>query len=512
MSQIHIAIDAFSAIVVLFLLYANIFELKQHTRKRDVFTRLLLANEAVILLDLVSWFKLGWENKVPVFWTIITLTYVIPCYILAVFARYIYIHISDKGEIDRKPFLFIVSLSGAVCIISFFLCISGSMFEIKNGAYYPGKTENYYYLFYVLSLLFFSCVIIFYHKQLGVHDLFVALSFCILPVCSILLSMFEFSINFAIPFMAINMLVIFIMLQSEREKNLFLQSNIDELTGLYNRRSYEEDLIKYSEDPVKENFVYTSIDLNGLKQINDNLGHAAGDEIICGAADCLKRTLGKYGKVYRTGGDEFVSMIFICHDNFESIIDELEKLTENWKGKLVDSLTLSLGYASKKEFPEKTISEMSKISDEKMYEAKRRYYASKGVDRRGQAAAHTALCNLYTKILKINITNDTYHIVNMDKSEQTIEKGFADTISSWFTGFGKSGQVHNDDLNQYLEKTDLNFLKEYFNSGKTSISIFYRRKFPDGFKQAAMEMIPADDYSSDNQTLFLYVRNIDGNN
>ena len=53
------------------------------------------------------------------------------------------------------------------------------------------------------------------------------------------------------------------------------------------------------------------------------------------------------------------------------------------------------------------------------------------------------------------------------------------------------------------------YLRKYFNEGKTSISIQYRRKYSDGFKQVVMDMIPADDYSDDNQTLFLYVKNID---
>ena len=97
----------------------------------------------------------------------------------------------------------------------------------------------------------------------------------------------------------------------------------------------------------------------------------------------------------------------------------------------------------------------------------------------------------------------------MDVSEQTNEKGFADTISGWLTGFGKSGQVHEADLDGYLEKTDLGYLSKYFKEGKTSISIQYRRKYSDGFKQVAMDMIPADDYSAENQTLFLYVKNIE---
>ena len=264
-------------------------------------------------------------------------------------------------------------------------------------------------------------------------------------------------------------------MKKQNEETLVRKSQIDELSGLYNRRTYEEDVLKYSEE-VNEDLVYASIDVNGLKVVNDEIGHAAGDELIKGAADCMKKVFENYGKVYRTGGDEFVSIFFANEQQLEAIIEELDATTNQWSGELVSTLSLSAGFVAKREFMEEPIVEIAKIADKRMYKAKSAYYSKKGVDRRGQAAANTALCNLYTKILKINITDDTYTIVNMDVTEKTSEKGFADTISEWLIGFGKSGQVHEEDLADYLNKTDLNYLREYFKEGKTSISIQYRRK------------------------------------
>ncbi len=297
--------------------------------------------------------------------------------------------------------------------------------------------------------------------------------------------------------------------EKKNEEILVKKSIADELTGLFNRRAYEEDILEYSADTIPDDFVYASIDVNGLKIVNDEIGHAAGDELIKGAADCMSKVFGRYGKVYRTGGDEFVSIFFANANQLKAIEEELENETEKWTGELISSLSLSAGYVTKQECQEETILDMAKIADKRMYQAKSLHYSKKGVDRRGQAAAHTALCNLYTKILKVNITEDSYTIINMDVTEQTSEKGFADTISGWLYGFGTSGQVHKDDLEVYLKKTDLDYLRTYFKEGKTSISIQYRRKYMDGFKQVAMDMIPADDYAEDNQTLFLYVKNID---
>ena len=52
-----------------------------------------------------------------------------------------------------------------------------------------------------------------------------------------------------------------------------------------------------------DEFTYVSLDVNGLKVINDTKGHTAGDELIIGACQCMKKSLGPYGKLYRIGGD-----------------------------------------------------------------------------------------------------------------------------------------------------------------------------------------------------------------
>lgn len=297
--------------------------------------------------------------------------------------------------------------------------------------------------------------------------------------------------------------------EKKQEEKLIRKSQTDELTGLLNRRAYEEDIYAHNDTPEEDKFIYISLDVNGLKVINDTKGHMAGDELIIGACQCMKKSLGPYGKLYRIGGDEFVAIVFCDEQKLKDVLADFDTTIANWSGKLIDELSISYGWVSKEKMPGYSVRQLSAVAEKRMYDAKSVHYRKKGVDRRGQQDAHKALCDLYTKILKINITEDTYQIVNMDMNEQTTEKGFADTISEWLKSFGTSGQVHEDDLELYLQKTDLNYLKEYFREGKTSISIFYRRKYSDGFKQVAMEMIPAGDYTEDNQSLFLYVKNID---
>ena len=299
-------------------------------------------------------------------------------------------------------------------------------------------------------------------------------------------------------------------LQTRREMNAQTKlANTDELTCLLNRHAYEVAMSQYPMTVSDTNFTYIALDINGLKVVNDSIGHKAGDELIAGTAECMRVCLGSYGKLYRIGGDEFAAIIYANQQELEFLKRDLEETTMRWHGNLVANLSLSVGIATKREFPNYPISELATIADERMYEAKGVYYKQKGIDRRGQHSAFSALCASYTKILKINVTKDSYNIICMDLAEQTVEKGFAPTISQWLHDFGTSGQVHPEDLNQYLAATDIDSICDFFKRGSSNLNIFYRRKAANGFRQTKMEMIPAEDYSSTDMNLYLYVKDID---
>lgn len=288
------------------------------------------------------------------------------------------------------------------------------------------------------------------------------------------------------------------------EQKLLLRSNTDKLTGLLNRRAYEEDIVNYSND--QQEYIYLNIDVNGLKVVNDNLGHEAGDELILGCVNCFQDYFSNIGKIYRIGGDEFIGIIKIDLNNFESRLSSFKNAVSKWKGKLVDSLSVSCGWVRSSEFPQENFQGIARIADERMYKAKTAHYRELGVDRRGNTTANSALVDLYTKILKVNITRDIYHIVKVDVSEKVQDRGFSETISGWLSGFAKSGMVHSDDVSEFLRQTEINYLRRYFSEGKCRLSICYRRQFPDGISNAVMDIIRADDYSDESQSLFLYVR------
>jgi diguanylate cyclase (GGDEF)-like protein len=98
---------------------------------------------------------------------------------------------------------------------------------------------------------------------------------------------------------------------SEAQQRQHYLATRDALTGLPNRHSFLEDLNAALSDARRRNsqLAVLFIDLDGFKTINDNLGHAAGDELLIDAAGRLQRQIRKSDLVARLGGDEFVAAV-----------------------------------------------------------------------------------------------------------------------------------------------------------------------------------------------------------
>jgi diguanylate cyclase (GGDEF)-like protein len=162
--------------------------------------------------------------------------------------------------------------------------------------------------------------------------------------------------------------------EKKKEAELVYKSNIDELTGLLNRRAYEDNIAEYNDTVNEDDFVFVSLDVNGLKTVNDTKGHVAGDELLIGAASCMKQSFGAYGRIYRTGGDEFAAIIFANMEQLERIKQDFEEITSKWSGKLIDSISVSCGYVIAKDEDTTSVHELANIADKRMYEVKARHY------------------------------------------------------------------------------------------------------------------------------------------
>ena len=124
------------------------------------------------------------------------------------------------------------------------------------------------------------------------------------------------------------------------------------------------------------------MDINGLKKVNDQNGHEAGDELICGAAECIDATVGRNGKTFRIGGDEFVVFALMTREDADYALTLLKRKTFHWTGALTDQLSLSVGYAFAGEENCSKVEELVEKADQRMYEQKKAYYQICDHDRR----------------------------------------------------------------------------------------------------------------------------------
>ena len=159
-------------------------------------------------------------------------------------------------------------------------------------------------------------------------------------------------------------------------------AEIDVMTGLSNRRFYEDNMKGFLAGSLPENLNYIAIDINGLKYANDNFGHEAGDRLIIGAAECIEQCFGDRGTVYRVGGDEFVALVTAKEEELKELFNKFETAMNGWSDESGIKLSMSYGYVSSAERPGSSIIELAKEADERMYDAKERYYQVKGIARR----------------------------------------------------------------------------------------------------------------------------------
>jgi diguanylate cyclase (GGDEF)-like protein len=163
---------------------------------------------------------------------------------------------------------------------------------------------------------------------------------------------------------------------AQRHERLHAISLHDELTGLYNRRGFfnlAEHLLKTAKRQQKGLFMLYS-DLDGLKDINDVLGHQKGDWALIDTANILQETFRGSDIIARIGGDEFVVMpIETTGDNIEPVIHRLQKAVamDNAKSKRDYKLSISTGTAYFDPLSPCTIDELLSQADRGMYEQKR---------------------------------------------------------------------------------------------------------------------------------------------
>lgn len=161
--------------------------------------------------------------------------------------------------------------------------------------------------------------------------------------------------------------------KKKMENELIRLSYKDQLTGLYNRRFFEEELLRL--DSI-ENLPLTIImgDVNGLKLINDSFGHSAGDELLKAVGNNITNGCRKGDIVARISGDEFVIILPETDErDAEEVVNRLKELNANTKleDKKLSNIEISVSFGiGTKHTMDISTSEIFKMSEDNMYKNK----------------------------------------------------------------------------------------------------------------------------------------------
>ncbi len=197
-----------------------------------------------------------------------------------------------------------------------------------------------------------------------------AAGFAILPVCGGLLQMLYPAVEFAGPFTAASVLMVYLDVQQR-------QVIRDALTGLNNRGRLDQYLLEMEEQNWRgDSYHLLLMDVDQFKKINDRFGHMTGDHVLRLVADQLKKTFGRTSSfLARYGGDEFVVILKGKNDDeVAAYIDTLRRgiAGMNWGERGTWNIVVSIGCVKAEEAADQSIRQMLELADARMYEDKKK--------------------------------------------------------------------------------------------------------------------------------------------
>lgn len=205
------------------------------------------------------------------------------------------------------------------------------------------------------------------------------------------------------------------------ESEVLYLSYHDQLTGLYNRRYYEEELIRIN---IDANYPITLVmaDVNGLKLTNDAFGHVFGDRLLITFANILKKECRNNDISARIGGDEFVILLPRTNSiQAEKIVDRIQSVLKNT---MVDNMNLSVSFGWKTKYRvNEEFDEIYKQAEDAMYRRK--------------------------LLVGKSYKSDTLKLITKSLYEKSIrEQLHCERVSSYCRNIGLAMGMDSDDINE----------------------------------------------------------------
>ena len=118
------------------------------------------------------------------------------------------------------------------------------------------------------------------------------------------------------------------------------------------------------------------------------------------------------------------------------------------------------------------------------------------------------ISSLYDKLIRINLTNNTYEPVIVDDDDQEQLVGGVINMYEWWAGYSNNGNIAAEDMSAFSALTKVGSLQKRFAEDPTPISFRYRRKVGDEFRWVQLEIAPSVEYSEDNQIMLLSLKDV----
>lgn len=275
--------------------------------------------------------------------------------------------------------------------IVIFIGIAGALIMLLSPInYYQGKGTFYsggigVSLCFGLGFLFLiaaNILIVINHKRIRKNVVITTVPLSLITLVFLIVQLVIPEFLFSAQSLTIMSLGLFFAIENPIEK-IIKQSFIDIVSNIWNRNCYEYDVEHAITEKITNGskLIYVMGDINGLKQVNDTLGHFEGDQLIKNTAAFLRRNMSSAYKIYRTGGDEFVAIYFNTEiDVVKKEINNVEKDCSEIKFGQNLPVGISIGYAEYGD--EKSISDVAKKAETMLYKNKQKYYAESGKTRR----------------------------------------------------------------------------------------------------------------------------------
>jgi len=348
--SIKFCLNAFILITV-FIYITNICA-KEYIHDSTIFEYVLYFNSFLYISYINLVFEESITKKVFAMFSIWMFSTI--CLVIAISSAQLLSGINDLKDVLYRIYIFRVYIQILLLLATYFF-ISKPYKMVLNKV--SNKTISFMSLYPVLAfLLLINDYTISFERLKSFNSTWDMLLFLVFII-----------LGYVFVFAGISSASQIITLQYNMEKLQWV-SNTDPLTGLFNRRFYEDELKRLD---TKRNLPMTIVmaDVNGLKLINDSFGHVMGDELLKKVAKVIKKACRTDDIIARLGGDEFV-IILPKTDAFETekVIKRIKDLSLQEKVGSID-ISISFGYETKNN-EEENNQEIFKKAEDHMYTKK----------------------------------------------------------------------------------------------------------------------------------------------